>query len=86
MNIYIGDCPYCKSRLLVEINEYYTIEVDDSILILSYIAECWKCGKVSKSELASNIEEQIMSQEGLEHISDIHSCVPISLTKKLEYE
>lgn len=40
--------------------------------------------KVTKSTVVYSINEQIMEQKGLEDIENIHSCVPISLSKNLD--
>jgi hypothetical protein len=83
MNIYVGQCPYCDVRLLVDIEDYYDIEVDDcGILELTYNVQCWKCDKISQSIIAQNIETEVVEQTGLEGTEDLHSCIPITQAKQ----
>jgi hypothetical protein len=56
----LGNCPKCGARLLIDSNnenDYDEIDVDCTIVNLTYVVKCWKCGSIVKSLIASNIEE-----------------------------
>lgn len=60
MVYFLGNCPKCKARLLLDYvhgNNYNEIDVDGSTITLTFYVKCWKCGAVVKSEIASNIDE-----------------------------
>lgn len=63
MGYHIGDCPKCGARLIVnyeDANKYEDIDLTDSNLEVTYIVECWKCGSMVRSVIASNIDETVM--------------------------
>jgi len=97
MAYHIGDCPECGARLLIEYkdaNKYDDLDLTESYINITYIAECWKCGAHVEATICSNIEEQPMEihviknqklakgiKEALKDRPDLSEAVPYSFLK-----
>jgi DNA-directed RNA polymerase subunit RPC12/RpoP len=60
MGYYIGNCPNCGARLIVEYekaNNYFELDLSSSHLEITYIVKCWKCNKIVEATIWADIDE-----------------------------